>query len=722
MAYLKDKRVKTPTVLQMEAVECGAAALAIVLGYYRLILPLEELRIECGVSRDGSKANNILKAARKYGMIAKGYSKEPERLREMPLPVIIHWNFNHFLVLEGFKNGRVYLNDPANGPRVISDEEFDQSYTGIVLTFEPGPDFRPGGQKRSLIQALTKRLAGSELALTYVVLTGLVLVIPGLVIPVFSRFFVDNVLLGNMRNWLVPLLFGMGLTAFLRIVLTWMQQYYLLRLETKLALSTSSQFFWHILRLPVEFFTQRYGGEIGSRVQFNDKVAQLLAGQLAINFLDCIMLIFFVFLMLQYNVILTLVGVLIAMINFLFLKYMSRRRVDQNQKLLQERGKLQGISMIGLFMIETIKSSGEEGDFFARWAGHQTKVMNSEQEMEVSNQLLAAVPSLLTTLNNTVILAIGGVQIMNGNMTIGMLVAFQSLMTSFMTPVNNLVSLGGVLQEVEGDLNRLDDVLRYPVDKQVDAATLSYLEKGDLPVKLDGFVTLTNVTFGYSRLDPPLIKDFSLNLKPGDRIALIGGSGSGKSTIAKLLAGLYEPWSGQISFDRQPRSSIPRYILNNSIAMVDQSISLFEGTIRDNLTLWDETITEVDVMQAAKDACIHEEISARCNGYEHQLEESGRNFSGGQRQRLEIARALMGNPSVLILDEATSALDTKTEEYIDDQIRRRGCTCIIVAHRLSTIRDCNEIIVLDRGEIVQRGTHAEMKDVDGPYARLISTE
>jgi NHLM bacteriocin system ABC transporter peptidase/ATP-binding protein len=713
------RRVRTPTLLQMETVECGAAALGIVLQYYKRIVPLEELRRACGVSRDGSKANHILQAARQYGLKATGYRLEPANLGRLRLPLIAWWNFNHFVVIEGFGDGVVFINDPAVGPRTVSADEFDHSYTGVVLALEPGPDFKSGGRKATLLGALRERFHGSTRALVYVVLAGLALVIPGLIIPTFLRVFVDQVLVARSTDWLVPLLIGMALTAALRAALTWLQNFYLLRLETKLALSTSSQFFWHVLRLPIEFFAQRFGGEIGSRVAINDDVAQLLSGQLATTMINVVLVAFYAILMFQYDVLLTAIGVSIAVLNLAALQFVSRGRTDSNQRLLQERGKFVGTAIGGLQMIETLKASGGESDFFARWSGYLAKVMNAQQELGVPTRLLASVPPLLSTINGIAILVVGSLRVINGDLTIGMLVAFQSLMLSFIGPFNELVNLGGTLQEVDGSLKRLDDVLRHDVDPLVDLE----LDPDSFPgARLKGYLELHGVSFGYSRLEPPLIENLDLTLKPGFRIALVGGSGSGKSTIAKLVTGLYRPWSGEILFDGLPRERIPRTVMNASVGLVDQEIYLFQGTIRDNLTLWDDSVSESDLIQASRDAAIHDDVSDRQGGYDFQVAEGGANFSGGQRQRLEIARALVANPTVLVLDEATSALDPATEKIIDDNLRRRGCTCVIVAHRLSTIRDADEIIVLERGKVVQRGTHDELYRVDGPYSRLIKAE
>ena len=715
-------RKRTPTILQMEAVECGATALAIVMASYKKFVPAEELRLACGVSRDGSKASNVVRTARRYGFNAKGIKREPGKLDDVPLPFIVFWNFNHFLVVEGFGPDKVYLNDPAAGRRTVSMQEFDHSFTGVVLALEPGPEFKPGGDPPDIITALRSRLVGAHSALTYLFLAGLAMVLPGLVVPVFTKVFIDEVLVQHFENWVRPLLLGMVITMLLMGTLSWFKSYALARFRTVLGVTTASTFFWHVLRLPVVFYAQRSAGEVAGRVAINERIASLLAGQIAEAVLNVLMVVFYAILMFFYDWVLTLVGIATALGNIAFMRYISKRQVESNQKLAIDSGKLVGASMNGLRLVETLKASGLEGDFFAKWSGYQSKVMNGMQSIGATSLWLGTVPPFLTTLNGVLVIAIGGLRVMDGHLSMGMLVAFQALMAGFTGPINQLVGLGSQIQELQGDMNRLDDVLKYKVDPR-SGGTPAEPPPESMPPKLNGSLELRNITFGYSPLDPPLLKDFSLTLKPGDRVALVGPSGCGKSTISKLVLGLYDIWEGEILFDGRKRDEVPRDVLVNSLALVDQDITLFSGTVRDNLTLWDDSIAEADVIQAAKDAEIHSMIAARPGSYDSRVGEQGGNFSGGQRQRLEIARALTVNPSILVLDEATSALDPVTEQRIDANIRARGATCLIVAHRLSAIRDCDEIIVLNRGQVVQRGTHDELKtDKLGLYARLIQTE
>jgi len=719
-ALARRKRTHTPTVLQMEAVECGAASLAMVLGHYGRWVPLEELRVACGVSRDGSKASNVLRAARTFGMVAKGYKKEPADLRNMQLPLIVFWNFNHFLVVEGFGKGRVYVNDPAAGRRWVSDAEFEQSFTGVVLAVAPGPDFQPGGERPSVIRSLARRFSGGGSAITFLVVCGLALVLPGMAIPVFSRVFIDEILVSQREAWLIPLLVGMGLTGIMRATLKGFEQYYLLRIETKMALSTSARFFWHVLRLPVEFYTQRSAGDISSRVAISDRVARILTADFAGSLLAVATSFFFALLMFFYDPGLALIAIATVATSLTAMHLTTSHNKQLNQRLAMDGGKLLGVSMNGLTVMETIKSAGGEAGYFAKWSGYQARYLNSQQQMTRIATNLSQVPLLLTATGNALILGLGAMRVMDGAMTMGTLVAFQSLVASFMAPANQLVGITAKLQQTQGDVDRLDDVMKY----RIDAAILPAADGNErIAEKLTGAIEFRNVTFGYSRAESPLLENFSLTLKPGERVALVGPSGCGKSTVSKLLMGLYEPWSGEILFDGRPRSAYDRFALINSIGMVDQDIVLFSGTARDNITMWDATISEADIVRAAQDACIHDAILARPGGYDAPIDEGGRNFSGGQRQRIEIARALVNNPRILILDEATSALDVATEKQVDDNLRRRGCTCLIVAHRLSTIRDADEIIVLKRGKVVQRGTHEEMvADTTGFYYQLVATE
>jgi NHLM bacteriocin system ABC transporter peptidase/ATP-binding protein len=698
----------------MEAVECGAASLAIVLAYYGRWVSLEELRVACGVSRDGSKLSNILKCARCYGLNAKAFKKNDlQAILKLPIPSILHWNFNHLLVFEGVHKGRVYLNDPAYDPRVVSMKELGKSFTGVILTLEPGSKFQPIGRPPSLWKELAARQQDSRKTLAYVTLSSLLLVVPGVLVPVFSKVFVDNILIGQQEDWFRPLCLGMLLMLLLRGLLITFQQRYLLRLETQLATAMSSRFLTHVLRLPMSFFSQRQAGDVANRVAASERIAQLLSGGLATNLFNLISVAFYGLVMLIYDLPLALAGFALASLNWVALRSLSRVRADLNGRLLNDLGKLAGATVGSIHAIETLKASGTCDAAFSRWAGYQSSSLLSQQSLGGQTAWLTALPTLLTALTNAAVLGLGGYRVMNGALTIGDLVAFQALMAGFAAPITRLVALASDLQTVRGLLIRLSDVFRYPLPPQ------AWKDGPEDPCRLQGLLELRNVSFGYNPLEPPLIDDFSLTLKPGTRVALVGISGSGKSTLGRLMCGLLSPSSGQVLLDGRPLETIPPPLLAATMAYVDQEIFLFEGSLRDNLTLWDDSVSDEMLTEALKDAMILNEVKLRSQDLDCAISEGGLNFSGGERQRLEIARALVNRPTLLLLDEATAALDPATENAIDSHIRRRGAACVIIAHRLSTIRDCNEIIVLKAGKVMERGTHEQLLAANGEYAALV---
>mgnify|MGYP000303419043 CR=1 FL=1 len=722
LSALNAKAVTT-SVIQMEAVECGAASLKMILGYYGKHISLEKLREECGVNRDGSKAINIIKAARKFDLEPEGYKvEEIKELKDVEFPAIIHWNFNHFLVLEGFKKGVFYLNDPALGHREVSYEDFNAAFTGVILTFKKTENFKKSGKKSNLINALKERTKGYEKVILVLFLVGLLMVIPGLVIPIFSRIFVDEILISHATDWIWPLVGGMALTAIFRAVLQHFQLNVLMKAQNKLDIVSSAQYFWHVLKLPIQFFHQRDNGEIGSRIVLNQQISNLITGQIARNLLDLIVVVFYFALMLQYDVTLSIIALFFALMNIFSVRLIGSKRIEKYFSLSVTSGKLYGTTLGGIKTIETLKAMGRENDFFVKWNGSFAKVINQKQKLAAFESYFGLVPRFIAQFQTLIILILGASKIMDGQISVGMLVAFQSLVASFSAPISSLVGLGTTLQELEGDMNRIDDVMRAEPDPSIDQKVVVKDDNYKLiSKKLEGYIEFKNVTFGYSKVSEPLISNLSLKINPGERIALVGGSGSGKSTVAKLLMGFYEPWEGEILFDEVNRNKLPRQVINNSLSMVSQDIYLFSGPLRDVLTLHDTTISDNMLINACKDANIHEDIASKPNAYDYELSEGGKNFSGGQRQRLEIARSLVTNPTMLVLDEATSALDPTTEKLIDENIKKRKCSVVVVAHRLSTIRDSDEIIVLDRGEIIERGTHEQLVKNKGRYFRLIKS-
>ena len=710
--------VRVPVVMQMEALECGAASLTMIMHYYKNWIPLEQARVDCGVSMDGASAKNILVAARSYGLETSAWRVDPEVLMEEgPFPCIIHWGFNHFVVLCGFQGKQAVLNDPARGRVKVEWEEFDREFTGVCLTFKPGENFAPSGKPKSVLSYAKERLKGSGTAVAFVVLTTTISSLLGIISPAFVRTFLDRLLTGRNPEWLTPFMLLYVLMAVVSVTVTWISVVYSLRIQGKMAAYGSASYLWKVLRLPMPFFTQRLSADIANRQTTNASIAGTLVRTFAPLAIQAMMMVFYLVVMIRYSPLLALIGVGAIVLNLLVSSVVTSKRVNITRVQQRDEAKLSSATLSGISMIETIKSSGAENGFFGRWAGYQASVNTQSVAYTRLSLFLGSLPSVITAVANITVMGLGVLLVIRGQFSAGMVMAFQGFLSSFMSPASSLIEAGQSMQEMTTQMERVDDVMSYKEDP-----FFSPREKNEEYQKLSGAIELKNITFGYSRLGKPLITDFSMSVKPGQKIAFVGRTGCGKSTLAKLISGLYRPWSGSITFDGKTLEEIDRVVFTGSVSVIDQDITLFEDTVSQNIKMWDDSIEDFEVTLAARDAGIYDDIVTREGGFSHKLLDGGRDLSGGQRQRLEIARALPQDPTICIMDEATSALDARTEHEVIQSINNRGITCIIIAHRLSTIRDCDEIIVLDKGKIAERGTHDELYALGGMYASLVSNE
>ena len=711
----RNKIAKVPMVMQMEAVECGAASLTMILAHYGKWLPLEQVRADCGVSRDGSSAKSILRAARNYGLEAKGFRMEPEAL-EGTQPAIIHWNFEHFVVFRGFdKKGNAYLNDPGSGPVKWPMEEFRKHFTGICLTFKPTEHFKKEGEQTSILSYIRKNLSGAGeafwLTFTFALMTAFIT----LLTPLFTRIFLDEILSGKNADWAMWFFMAMGALAAYQFFVVLLQTRYSKRIAGHLALKGNREYLYHLLRLPMSFFSMRHVGDLQQRMHLNEQITHSLVDVLAPQVINIGLLLLYLVLMFSYSTWLTLIGIVAAAVNLGFVKYFSKVRINLIRSMEHSEGQYFSATISCIDNMESIKAAGAEMGFFKYWSGLWAHKFNINANADKQQTQMALLPVLANGLVNMAVLVLGAYLILQGDLTVGMLMAFQGFMGSFLQPVNAIVNASQTIVEMRSQMERVEDVMKYPEDHRDNEGEV-------VQGKLGGLLELKHVTFGYSPLQPPLIEDFNLRIEPGHSVAFVGSSGCGKSTLAKLISGLYKPWSGEILFDDRPIESISNEELTNSVAVIDQNVVLFDDTVAQNIRMWDPSIEDFTMMIACNDAQIRADIVSRPEGFGTKIVKGGQNFSGGQRQRIEMATALAKEPAILIMDEATSALDPKTEDEVMRRIRRMGPTQIIVAHRLSTIRDCDEIIVMDQGKILQRGRHEELIEQDGMYRDLMKSE
>lgn len=714
-----------PVIMQYENQESGAVSLSMILGYYGKWLAGGMVKEDVGPCRDGANAYHIAKAAQSYGLNADVQKlKSDEFFQKASFPCIVHWQYTHFLVVKGVKKGDVYINDPKKGDYRISKKAFEERYTGFCIFFEPSESFVPEGHRKTLTEFIKERLNHMSVALFFVLMTTFLISMLKIFRQGMSRLFIDRLMTGDYGSWEKPFLYLLSAVTVVELIVQAIKDYYMNRINGKISVVSSTSYMWHVLKMPLSFFASRLTGDINFRKKLSVEVAGRLVTIFGPLVLQIIMMVLYLGIMVSYSVILAIIGVASVLINAIIGRVIAKKITRITREQMTSNGIMGGTLSAGIQMIETIKASGAENGYFELWSGYQANVVAQQNKANKVNQHLGMVPQIVSGISGNLVLIVGALLIMNGQFTPGSLMAFQGILTLFTAPANALIGFRKDLQEMHADMERIDDVMETEEDiswKKRESEDNSR-SQDETYKKLSGQLTMKDISFGYSRLDDPLIENFNLDLKPGKSVAFVGPSGCGKSTLAKLISGLYQPWKGSITFDGKDLLDIDNSVFRGSLAVVDQDIILFEDTIENNIKMWDNTIENFEMILAARDAQIHYDIMKREEGYRHRLAPEGKDFSGGERQRLEIARVLAQEPTIIILDEATSALDAKTEFDVVQGIKDRGITCIVIAHRLSTIRSCDEIIVLEHGHVMERGTHNELLKKDGLYAELVKSE
>lgn len=727
MASARSRRVKATTVLQYEAAECGAASLATILRFHGRIVPLTELRRACGINRDGSNAQRLLVAAREYGLKTKAYRCSGEQLMlQGQFPCMIFWGFNHFLVVEGFDETHAFLSDPAQGRVRVLMEEFLDHFTGVVLEFSPGPEFRRGGQDRSPLWFLPGLLLPYRNQLLRLMVVASALLVPNLLVAGLTSSFITDFLQEERLYFGIPIVWLLAFSCLMWLILMAVQFVVLRRLELLLSKKLTADLFEKLFSVPWAFFQVRMAGELSSRMLLGMQTTQVVVAQL-LRFLVstwAALLLLVVSCLISFWLT-ALVAVVLAL-NLLLNWWLTAQRYDANRKLAIEQGKAQGRALQGINTIETLKASGLEFDFLSQWQGNFGSVVEQNQLLGAQLAWSSISASTATLLLSALVITVGGLLIIQGRMSLGLLVSFQFLQGQLIAPISTLPQLSSTLQRLIGDLGRLVDLTSTADDPHVrsfQSARTGLESTLDHDQRLQGRITLKGVSYGFNAIDPPFLPALDLDVPAGSRLALVGGSGSGKTTLIRMLAGLLDPLDGQILFDGQTWEQLDDQLVRGSIAYVPQQVFVFNASIGDNITLWNPEYTDQDLHEAAADAQFLETVTGHPDAFQRQLRDNGSDLSGGERQRLEICRALIRRPSILLLDEATSSLDNLSQRRVLDAVQQRGITVVSVAHRLDAALASDQVLVLAKGQVIERG-HPErlLEDPLSEFSKLVAAE